>query len=302
MTGARARPLAMVVVMGVGGGLMVSLIRLATTGGVPFIPFAFWNSAFGAAVLLAIAIARGVPPRWKLGHLRIYAILGALGIAGPMCVFAFVSPKLPASVVAVTQTLIPIMTYALALAVGVERLRWLSVFGIALGLAGVLLIVVPGSSLPEPGMVAWVLVLLVTAFSLALVFVATAKFRPLEAASLSLAAGSLCAGTVFLLPVMAIDGSWWLFDSGLDQGALSLLAMAALYALLLVFFYEVIRLAGPVFVSVNNYLVPLAGVAWGMAIFGDSLSGWVWGALALMIGGVLLLTTRAARPAPGGAA
>ena len=95
---------------------------------------------------------------------------------------------------------------------------------------------------------------------------------------------------MFLLPVMAIDGSWWLFDSGLDQGALSLLAMAALYALLLVFFYEVIRLAGPVFVSVNNYLVPLAGVAWGMAIFGDSLSGWVWGALALM-------TARGARPA-----
>ena len=292
MTGAGAWPLAMVVMMGVGGGLMISLIRLATTGGVPFIPFAFWNAAFGAAVLLAIAVARRTPPRWKPGHLRIYVILGALGIAGLMCVFAFVSPKLPASVVAVTQTLIPIMTYALALAlaVGVERLRWLRVSGIALGFAGVLLIVVPGNSLPEPGMAVWVLVLLLTAFSLALVFVATAKFRPLEAASLREAAGSLCAGTVFLLPVMAIDGSWWLFDSGLDQGALSLLAMAALYALLLVFFYEVIRLAGPVFVSVNNYLVPLAGVAWGMAIFGDSLSGWVWGALALM-------TARGARPA-----
>ena len=288
--------------MGVGGGLMVSLIRLATTGGVPFIPFAFWNAAFGAAVLLAIAVARRTPPRWNLGHLRIYAILGALGIAGPMCVFAFVAPKLPASIVAVTQTQIPIMTYALALAVGVERFRWQSALGIALGFAGVLLIVVPGSSLPEPGMAAWVLVLLLTAFSLALVFVATARFRPLGAASLGLAAGSLCAGTVFLLPVMAIDGSWWLFDSGLDEGALSLLVMAVLYALLLVFFYEVVRLAGPVFVSANNYLVPLAGVAWGMAIFGDRLSGWVWGALALMIAGVVLLTARTARPAPGDAA
>ena len=289
----------MVVMMGMGGGLMVSLIRLATTGGVPFIPFAFWNAAFGCAILLAIAFARGTPPRWKFDHLRTYAILGALGVALPMCVFAFVAPKLPAAIVAVTQTLIPIMTYALALAVGVERFGWLRVLGIALGFAGVLLIVVPGGSLPEPGMAGWVLVLLVTAFSLALAFVATAKFRPPEAASLSMAAGSLIAGTVFLLPVMAIDGSWWLFDSGLDQGALSLVAMAALYALLLVFFYEVIRLAGPVFLSINNYLVPLAGVGWGMAIFGDFLSGWVWGALALMIAGVLILTARGSRAAPG---
>ena len=212
-----------------------------------------------------------------------------------MCVFAFVAPKLPAAIVAVTQVLIPIMTYALALAAGVDRFRWPSALGIALGLAGVLLIVVPGGSLPEPGMAGWVLILLVTAFSLALAFVATAKFRPPEAASLGMAAGTLIVGTVFLLPVMAIDGSWWLFDSGFDEGARSLVAMAALYALLLVFFYETIRLAGPVFVSANNYLVPVAGVAWGMAIFGDSLSGWVWAALALM-------TARGARPAQGAAA
>ena len=138
--------------MGVGGGLMVSLIRLATTGGVPFIAFAFWNTVLGAAVLLAIALARRTPPRWQFDHLRTYAILGALGVAMPMFVFAFVAPKLPAAIVAVTQTLIPIMTYALALAVGVERFRWPSVLGIALGFAGVLLIVVPGGSLPEPGM------------------------------------------------------------------------------------------------------------------------------------------------------
>ena len=67
-------------------------------------------------------------------------------------------------------------------------------------------------------------------------------------------------------------------------------------------FFEIIRLAGPVFFSANNYLVPLAGVAWGMAIFGDSLSVWVWGALGLMIAGVLLLTARGARPVVGGGA
>ena len=298
-SGGRARPLVMLVAVGAGGGLMVSLIRLATTGGVPFIPFAFWNTALAAAVLLGLALARRTPPRLKLDHLRIYAILGSFGVALPLCIFGYVSPRLPAAVVAVTQTFVPITTYALALAVGAERFRWLSVLGIALGFAGVLLIVVPGGSLPEPGMAGWVLVLLVAAFSLALAVVAAARFRPPKATSISMAAGTLSVGTAFLLPAMAIDGSWWLFDSGLDDGGLSLVAMAALYALLSVFFYEIIRLAGPVFFSTSNYLVPIAGVAWGMAIFGDSLSGWVWAALALMIAGLTSMNARGARGARG---
>ena len=90
--------------------------------------------------------------------------------------------------------------------------------------------------------------------------------------------------------------------SGLDTGAAALLGQGALYAVLWFLFFEIIRLAGPVFFSANNYLVPLAGVAWGMAIFGDRLSVWVWGALALMMAGVLLLTARGPRPAPDGTA
>ena len=294
-SGARAPPLAMLVVVGVGGGLVISLLRLATTGGVPFIPFAFWNSTFAAAVLLALALARRTLPQLKIEHLRTYATLGAFGVALPLCIFAYVSPRLPAAVVAVTQTFMPITTYALALAVGVERFRWLSVLGIALGFAGVLLIVVPGGSLPEPGMAGWVLVLLLTAFSLAFAVVVAARFRPPEAASLSMAAGTLCVGAALLVPAMAIEGSWWFFDSGLDVAGLSLLSMAAVYALLWVFFYEIIRLAGALFFSTSNYLVPLAGVVWGMAIFGDSLSGWVWAALALMIAGLSSMHTREAR-------
>jgi drug/metabolite transporter (DMT)-like permease len=101
---------------------------------------------------------------------------------------------------------------------------------------------------------------------------------------------------------MAIEGSWWFLAAGLDTGGVALLGQSALYALLWFYFLEIIRLAGPVFFSANNYLVPVAGVAWGMAIFGDRLSAWVWGALGLMIAGVLLLSVRAARPAPGGGA
>ena len=281
---------------------MISLIRLATIHGVPFVPFAFWNTVLSAALLLLVALVLRAPPRLAADHLRTYASLGVLAVAFPLTVFAFVAPKLPASIVAISSTLIPMMTYALALVVAIERFRWASLGGVALGLAGVLLLIVPEASLPEPGMAGWVLVVLLTSLSLALAFIVAARFRPPQTGSVTMAAGTLMAGALFLLPVMAIEGSWWLLPAGLDTGGAALLGQCALYALLWFLFYEIIRLAGPVFFSANNYLVPLAGVAWGMIIFGDRLSAWAWGALALMIAGVVLLTARAARPVPGGGA
>lgn len=301
-TDSRAWHLILLVVVAAGGGLMISLIHLATVHGVPFVPFAFWNTALSAALLLIVALVRGVPPRLAADHLRTYASLGVLAVAFPLTVFAFVAPKLPASIVAITSTLIPMMTYALALIVAIEEFRWVSVGGVALGLADVLLLIVPEASLPEPEMAGWVLVVLLTSLSLAFAFIVAARTRPPQSASVTMAAGTLVAGALLLLPVMAIEGSWWFLPTGLDTGALALLGQCALYAVLWFLFFEIIRLAGPVFFSANNYLVPLAGVAWGMAIFGDRLSVWVWGALALMIAGVLLLTARASRPVPGGGA
>jgi drug/metabolite transporter (DMT)-like permease len=298
----RAWLLILLVVVAAGGGLMVSLIRLATVNGVPFVPFAFWNTVLSAALLLGVALARRAPPRLTADHLRTYASLGALAVAFPLTIFAFVAPKLPASIVAITQTLIPMMTYAMALIVAIERFRWTSVGGVGLGLAGVLLLIVPEASLPEPGMAGWVLIVLLTGFSLALAFIVAARFRPPRTESVTMAAGTLMAGALFLLPVMAIEGSWWFLPAGLDTGGLALVGQVVLYALLWFLFYAIIQIAGPVFFSANNYLVPVAGVAWGMVIFGDSLSVWVWGALALMFAGVFVLTARGGRPAPGGTA
>ena len=230
--GPRPWHLILLVAVAAGGGLMVSLIRLATVHGVPFVPFAFWNTALSTALLLIVALFRGVPPRLTADHLRAYASLGALAVAFPLTVFAFVAPKLPASVVAITATLIPMITYALALIVAIERFRWLSFGGIVLGLAGVLVMIVPEASLPEPGMAGWVLVALLTSLSLALAFIVAARHRPAQSESVTMAAGTLIAGALLLLPVMAVEGSWWFLPSGLDTGATVLLGQCVLYAVL----------------------------------------------------------------------
>jgi drug/metabolite transporter (DMT)-like permease len=59
-------------------------------------------------------------------------------------------------------------------------------------------------------------------------------------------------------------------------------------------FFEVMRLAGPVFFSQTGFLVTLSGVFWGWFLFGETHSAYVWAAMAAIFLG-LGLVTRAGR-------
>jgi len=54
----------------------------------------------------------------------------------------------------------------------------------------------------------------------------------------------------------------------------------------------VIRTSGPVFASQSAYIITLAGVAWGMVLFGERHSVYIWAALALVLAGSALVTPR----------
>jgi drug/metabolite transporter (DMT)-like permease len=54
----------------------------------------------------------------------------------------------------------------------------------------------------------------------------------------------------------------------------------------------VIGLAGSVFASQTGYVVTLAGVIWGIVLFGETHSAWVWGSVVMMMLGLALVTPR----------
>ena len=53
-----------------------------------------------------------------------------------------------------------------------------------------------------------------------------------------------------------------------------------------------VALFGSVFSSQVGYIVTLTGVFWGMIIFGESPSVWIWLSLCAMIVGLALVTPR----------
>jgi len=109
---------------------------------------------------------------------------------------------------------------------------------------------------------------------------------------LALVCGMLFMAALVLGPVVWATGTF--VPLGLPWGPVewSVIAMVAANAVAYSLFIHVVSTAGPVFASQTAYTVTIAGVLWGMAIFGEQHSLWIWASLALMLGGLALVSPR----------
>ena len=146
----------MLFVLGLSFGIVYSINVTATSDGVPVFAYVFWQSLGAAGIVLLFCAAFRRWPRLEWAHLRVYAITGMLNLALPYAVLTFVAPKVPSGVLSLGLTLVPILVYALALLLRLDRFGWRRALGILLGFAGVLLVLLPRTSLPSPEMVGWV--------------------------------------------------------------------------------------------------------------------------------------------------
>lgn len=285
-------PTVLLFACGITWGLSFSLNKIAITSGIPVVAYVFWQSLGAGLILwiLTFATAKRVPLSWP--YLKLYSVAALFQLVVPFLALNFVAARLPAGVVSLGQALAPALTLAFALIFRIERYNTMRFAGLWIGLAGVLLVVLPKSSLPQSGMVGWVLFALIAPLCYGLANTLVAILRPPESQSIPLATGLLLCASALLLLVMAATDSWWFFDTGLDAGGLALIGVTFINAMFWILVFEIIRLAGPVFFASYNYISPLAGIGWAVLIFSERHSPWIWGALALMFAGLFLVTTR----------
>ena len=123
-------------------------------------------------------------------------------------------------------------------------LRFCLLFGFV-GLAGILVVLLPGTSLPAPGMTPWLALAFGAPVCYAFGAVSVVLLRPPGSKPIPLTCGISFASALLMLPVMAAGKSWWSFDAGMTDGAWALLGSAAITA---------------VFFSTNGYIGTLAGM------------------------------------------
>jgi drug/metabolite transporter (DMT)-like permease len=230
-----------------------------------------------------------------LRSLRFYALSGILGITIPASALFLSALYLPTGIVAMSNALVPIVTYAITLGIRLERFAALRALGLVAGFGGVLLVLIPDSSLPEPGMAHWALLCFSAAIAYGVQNVYVARATPPGMSSLAMSAGTLLGGGLLVLPIVLATGGFLSLLPPWQPAHYAILGMMAINSSCTVGFLWLIRTAGPVFTSQTAYLVVLFGMLWGILFFNDHHSGWIWAALALMIAGVLLVSLRQRR-------
>lgn len=298
----RLVPLAMLLFAATIYSMTFSLNRIAITDGLPVIPFVFWQGLGTAVVSFVAALVTRQMPSLRVEYLRLYLLFGVVGIALPYTLLALAAPKVPAGAVGLGLTLTPILTYVFSVLFRLDRVRLLRVAGILFGLAGILLVTLPGKSLPEPGMAPWLLMAFGAPLCYAFGTVCVAILRPPESKPIPLTCGLSFASAVLMVPVMAATDSWWVFDGSMTDGDWALIGAIFITAIFFVVALEIIRMAGPVFYSTNGYLGTLIGLGWAALFFGEVPSHWIWAAVALLFIGLFLVnrTEAAATPRAAG--
>jgi len=164
------------------------------------------------------------------------------------------------------------------------------VFGIMLGMLAILLLVLPDQGVEDSDANLWILLALLSAilYSVENIYIGHGVADIVDVRELL--CGSNFVAFFIQVPLALSFGvaepvGWLITVPGL---ALSGLAIGSGIAYTM-FFYS-IKISGAVFASQCAYIVTLSGVFWGIVIFSEHHSLWVWSSLAVLMLGLVLVT------------
>jgi len=218
-------------------------------------------------------------------------------MAAPAIAFFYAAAHVPAGVLSISLAIVPILTFVASAVLGLEIVAPGRVLGVLLGVAAIVLLVGPDQSLPDPSQFYWVLVGVLGAASYGSLNVIMARWTPPRATSFTSAIGMFVAATLVMAPIVYVTGTFVPFAWPWTRVEWAMFGLGAINALGYSFYFYLIEHAGPVFTSQTANLVTLFGVLWGIVIFGEQNSMWVWLSLATMMLAIALVVPRT-KPVP----
>ena len=289
--------LAMLVAMGLGWGATQPLGKIAASSGHPTFGLIFWQLVICTTVLGAITLIRRKPLPLYPEALRFYAVVAVLGTLVPNAAFYISVKRLPAGIMSILISTVPLFAFAMALAIGMDRVSPKRVAGLGLGLLGVCLIAFPNASLPDPRMVAFLPVAMIGPFFYALesTYVARSGLARMDAVQAMF--GASLMGLILCVPIMVGMGHWFALPLPPGRAEIALILSSAMHALLYSSFVWLTSKAGAVFAAQTSYIVTAAGVVWAMILLGERFSPWVWAAVIVMLFGLSMVRPNAPQSA-----
>jgi drug/metabolite transporter (DMT)-like permease len=274
-----------------GGTFMVVAVVLRDYGPVTV---AAARTALGAVALVALALALGRPfPR----NPRVWAYALPIGLASaalPFFLLSWGQQHVPSAFAGLSMAALPLFVLPLAHVFTDDKMSLRKSLGVVFGFAGALVLMGPSLGALGQGESAALgqAACLGATLCYATASILTRRCPPVDPVALS--ALSLVVGALVLVPLMLVFEGVPAWTGGITAWGLVALGLVptAGAAVLRV---QVIRSAGPVFMTLVNYQVPLWSMAFGALVLSETLPLRFFAALALILFGIAISQWRSLR-------
>ena len=287
----RIVPWLILLFMGAAWGLSFSLAKIATQEGGGAYGIAFWQATISAFIMYLVSLTRQ-PFKIEAGTFRLVMAVALLGAAIPSVLFYLAAAHLPAGILAITTALVPVLTYSMAMPLGIEKASVDRIVGIFLGWVAIIFLVVPKTSLPDPSAIPWVLLACMASSCYAGENIILANKTLTKLGPIRLACGMNLFAALMLLPITIILDGFIMPKFPLGKLEYVIFGLGLLNAAAYTLFVLTVQRFGPIFASQTGYVVTVSGVFWGIVIFREIHSVWVWLSLLFMIFGMALVSPK----------
>lgn len=291
-----AKHLVLLVFLGAGWGITIPLSKIAVSTGHRQFGLIFWQLVIGAIFMGVVLMLRRKRLPIGAAQVRVYVIIALVGTVVPNSASFQAIVYLPAGIISILLSLVPMFALPIALGLGVDRFSLPRLFGLLFGAVGVLLIVGPEAALPSRAMLAFIPIALVAPLCYGLEGNIVARWGTAGLDPMQVLAGASLIGAVIALPLALASGQW--IDPRFAWGApeWALVVASLIHVVVYAAYVWLVGRAGSVFAAQVSYLVTGFGVFWAILILGESYSGYVWLSVVVIFLGLLLVQPRPPLP------
>jgi drug/metabolite transporter (DMT)-like permease len=250
----------------------------------------------GALILIAVVRAMGhvFPP---FGRAWVpYAVLAVLGNALPFWLITTGQKEIDSALAGILMAIMPLTTLVLAhFFVAGERMTRYRLAGFLLGFVGIVVLIGPAALSGLGGSsVEVVAQLCVLAGAICYATQSVLVRRMLKGNVMVASAAIIAIAAVICVPTaLVVDRPWALSPSAVSTWVVIWIGIGPT-ALATIVYLKLIGSAGPTFMSLTNYCIPIVALFLGMAILGEQPGPNAYAGLALILAGIALSQIRRA--------
>jgi len=237
----------------------------------PPLTLVFLRVALGAAILVPLLRVRGLGFPKSISGWTPFVVIGLLNNVIPFSLIVIGQTFIPSGLASILNATTPLFTVLVMAAAGEEALQVRRVAGVALGLAGVIILRGWGIE-TRTGQGLGILLCLGGALSYGVAALAARRLLK-DSAPLGTATFQLMASTVMMaLVASAVEQPWGLPMPSLTTW-LAVLGLAGLStALAYIVFFQILRRSGATNVMLVTLLIPVTAILLGWLVLGEPIS------------------------------